>query len=83
MLDAERTLQNNLMPRFNNIASWDRTLRLCLGIAMLVLGWLPTTAPWLVFLRVVALYPLITGLVGWCPLYALAKFDNRRPPPES
>ncbi len=56
-----------------NAAAWDRVLRVVLGLAMLVLGWASTGGAWGLALRVFALYPLITGIVGWCPVYALLR----------
>ncbi len=51
-----------------NEASWDRALRVVLGLALLGLTlWGPRTA-W----GLIGLVPLVTGLVGTCPLYSLA-----------
>ncbi|HTR20448.1 MAG TPA: DUF2892 domain-containing protein [Gemmatimonadales bacterium] len=57
---------------FINEATWDRLLRIALGIALLYLGWsgavpgtLGTVIKYLGFL------PLVTGLAGWCPAYRL------------
>lgn len=57
---------------FVNEAPWDRILRVALGLVMLYLGWsgavdgaLGVVLQWLGFV------PLLTGLVGWCPLYRL------------
>lgn len=58
-----------------NEAGWDRIVRIVLGLAMLYLGWAGiVTGGWGVFFKVVGFVPLITGLVGWCPIYALLKF---------
>ena len=60
-----------------NEHNMDRIIRLALGIVMLVLGWggfvggMPgAILQWLGFV------PLITGLVGWCPLYAIFGFST-------
>jgi hypothetical protein len=65
--------------KFVNEAGWDRIVRIVLGAAMLLLGWtgvvggtLGVIFQWLGFL------PLITGLVGWCPLYAVFKFHTNQ-----
>lgn len=65
--------------KFVNEAGWDRILRIVLGAGMLLLGWtgvvggtLGAVFQWLGFI------PLITGLVGWCPLYSIFKFRTRK-----
>ena len=63
---------------FRNAANWDRALRIALGVTMLVLGWVGADA-WTVWMRVGGLYPLITGVIGWCPIYALSRVDTYRP----
>ncbi len=67
------------MKDFINEAGWDRVVRVLLGIVLLALGWtgavggtLGTVFKWLGFL------PLITGLVGWCPAYAIFRFRTNR-----
>lgn len=55
-----------------NEGTIDRVLRIILGAVMLALGWtgLVEGAPGAV-LGFLGFVPLLTGLVGWCPLYAL------------
>jgi hypothetical protein len=75
---------------FQNVATWDRLLRLALGCAMLAGGLvadLPriATAALLLFCWV----PIATALAGWCPFYSLFGLRTRhrrgrrplRPPP--
>jgi hypothetical protein len=55
-----------------NESGWDRIIRIVLGLAMLVLGWggfVGGTAG--VILMWLGFVPLLTGLIGWCPLYSL------------
>lgn len=60
------------MSTFINEASWDRALRIVLGVAMLVLGWFGiVTGGWGLALKILGFLPLITGIVGWCPAYSL------------
>lgn len=69
---------------FINEASWDRIARVMLGVALLVLGLGVVDGGLGVFLTVVAFVPLLTGLVGWCPLYSLLHIrTNRQPDSES
>ena len=61
-----------------NEAGWDRIVRVALGIVMLALGWGGFVEGWLgVVLQWLGFVPLITGLVGWCPLYALFRFQTK------
>ena len=59
-----------------NAGDLDRILRVALGLIMLVVGW-GSDGAWIPALRVFALYPLITGLAGWCPIYALLRTGTR------
>ena len=54
-----------IFPR--NEHSADRVIRVVLGIAVLSLVWIGPQTPW----GWVGLVPLVTGLVGSCPLYRL------------
>lgn len=64
---------------FANEASWDRIARVALGIVILYLGWAGVvTGGWGVFLKVFGFVPLATGLLGWCPLYALFRVRTNR-----
>lgn len=55
-----------LLPR--NEAMWDRGLRILLGLVGLGLTFWGPKSMWGLF----GLIPLVTGLVGSCPLYTLA-----------
>lgn len=67
--------------QFVNEASWDRAVRIALGVAILYLGWADVvTGGWGTALRVIGFVPLLTGLVGWCPLYAMLGFRTNREP---
>lgn len=69
---------------FINEASWDRVARVVIGIALLVLGLAVVDGGLGVFLTVFAFVPLLTGLVGWCPLYTLLRIrTNHQPETES
>jgi len=49
-----------------NEGRMDRAVRVLIGIAVIVWGIM--TSNWLGAIGVV---PLLTGLIGWCPLYAI------------
>ena len=54
-----------------NEAGWDRVARVVLGVVLLVVGFGVLDGTLGVVVGVVALVPLLTGLVGWCPLYSV------------
>jgi hypothetical protein len=62
---------------FVNEASWDRIARVVVGVALFVAG-LAIGGGWGTFLAVFAFVPLLTGLVGWCPLYSLLHIRTNR-----
>ncbi len=60
---------------FMNEAGWDRIGRIVLGLVILALGWTGAVAGGLgTFLKFFGFVPLVTGLLGWCPLYAIFRF---------
>jgi Protein of unknown function (DUF2892) len=50
-----------------NEATWDRTLRVLIGVTALAMAFVGPKTPW-GFLGVV---PILTGLLGHCPLYTV------------
>ena len=50
-----------------NEGTIDRVLRVLVGVAVLSLAFVGPKTPW----AYLGLVPLITGLVGYCPVYAL------------
>ena len=62
-----------------NESSIDRVIRVILGVVLLVLGWgniVPGTLG-LVF-KILGFVPLLTGLVGFCPLYSILKIKTSK-----
>ena len=52
-----------------NVGKTDKVLRIVAGIVLLALFFiLDGSARWL---GLIGLVPLVTGLVGWCPAYAM------------
>jgi Protein of unknown function (DUF2892) len=50
----------------------DRTLRIVAGLGVLSLAFVGPHTPW----GYLGIVPLATGLIGWCPLYALLRINT-------
>lgn len=62
-----------------NEANWDRIARVVLGIVLLYLGLGGVVTGGLgVVLDIFGAVFLLTGAVGFCPLYALFKFSTQK-----
>lgn len=62
-----------------NMAGWDRIARSVVGIVLLVLailGIIP--GGWGIAAIIVGAILLLTGIFGWCPLYALFKIKTKK-----
>jgi hypothetical protein len=70
---------NTIAMNYTNEATWDRTLRIVLGVVMLYLGWfaLGDGLAAAVF-KIFGFLPLITGLLGWCPFYSLLGLATKK-----
>ena len=55
-----------------NVGGIDRTLRIVIGLVLIGLA-ASSTVGWWGYLGVV---PLLTGLIGWCPPYALLGWNT-------
>jgi hypothetical protein len=61
-----------------NEGTIDRVIRVIAGITLLALGWGEVVAGTLgTVFKILGFVPLLTGLVGWCPLYAVAHLSTR------
>jgi hypothetical protein len=58
---------NKEMDMTRNVGGIDRILRIVVGLALIALAATGTVGVW----GYVGVVPLLTGLVGWCPPYAL------------
>lgn len=69
-----------VMQRFQNLGPLDRTIRLLVGLLMLGAGWSGAleNQVWQIALQVFAWAPLLTALLGWCPVYAMLGLSTRR-----
>jgi len=62
-----------------NEANWDRIVRVVLGIVLLYLGLGGVVAGTLgIVADILGAILLLTGLVGFCPLYTLLKFSSKK-----
>lgn len=50
-----------------NEGNVDRALRVVVGVALLALAFVGPQTPW----GYIGIVPLVTGLMGYCPLYSL------------
>jgi len=50
-----------------NVGSVERVIRIIAGIVILSLAFVGPKSPW----AYLGIIPLATGLIGWCPPYAL------------
>lgn len=57
-----------------NEGTFDRVLRVVVGVVLLALAFVGPQTPW----GYLGIIPLVTGLVGMCPLYAAFGFDTCR-----
>ncbi|HWQ84100.1 MAG TPA: DUF2892 domain-containing protein [Anaerolineales bacterium] len=62
-----------------NQANWERSVRVLLGVALLYAGFgRMVTGTWGIVAEIVGALALLTGLSGWCPIYALLKFSTKK-----
>jgi hypothetical protein len=59
-----------------NVGGIDRILRIVVGAALLVWGFVLSPAP--VYWAAIGAVPLLTGLIGWCPAYLLIGFSSKK-----
>jgi phosphate/sulfate permease len=66
------------MKLVTNEAPIDRAIRIVLGIALAGVALAGAlTAPWLYVVWAVAAILVVTGIVGFCPLYALLRIGTK------
>lgn len=65
--------------KYINEAGWDRIVRVLAGILLLALGFGGVVAGTLgLVFKVIGSLLLVTGLVGYCPVYALLKVRTKK-----
>jgi hypothetical protein len=62
---------------FTNEGTWDRLIRILVGVALGYAAWVTWAAISLVSL-VIGAIALVTGLAGWCPAYAACGISTRK-----
>ncbi len=60
-----------------NESSWDRIARVVLGVALIVGGLTAVGGTGGYIMAAVGLIPLVTGLIGWCPIYSILKIGTK------
>ncbi|RMF02546.1 MAG: DUF2892 domain-containing protein [Chloroflexi bacterium] len=55
----------------------DRVVRIILGLALIWFGFFQMMGGWGLVVGFVGFIPLITGAIGWCPLYSVFKINTR------
>jgi O-antigen ligase len=60
----------------NNVGGIDRTLRILIGLALIVAAVTGTLSAW----AWIGVVPLLTGLFGTCPLYSMLGIKTCRTP---
>ena len=62
-----------------NEANWDRIVRVILGIVLIYLGFSSVVGGALgIVVGIVGFVPLLTGIAGWCPLYAIFRTGTKK-----
>lgn len=55
-----------------NIHPVEREIRILLGLVLIVMAFIGPKNPWFLL----GIIPLLTGIIGWCPPYALFGFST-------
>lgn len=59
-----------------NVGIIDRILRIVVGAALLLWGFVLNAEP--VWWTLIGAVPLLTGLIGWCPAYLPLGFSSKK-----
>jgi len=63
---------------FINENAWDRAFRILLGIALGYAAWISWPGALAVTYAVIAAMAIVTGVVGWCPFYAMFHLSTKK-----
>jgi hypothetical protein len=64
--------------RFVNEGLWDRLIRLIIGLALGYAAWMTWPGTAAIVYGVIGAIAFVTGLVGWCPVYALFGLSTKK-----
>jgi sulfite exporter TauE/SafE len=59
-----------------NVGGIDKILRIIVGVALLLWGFVMSQPP--VWWAAIGAVPLLTGLIGWCPVYLPLGFSSKK-----
>ena len=60
-----------------NEGTIDRVLRVILGIVLLYVGFFVMSGTWGTLVGLIGFIPLLTGALGWCPLYGVFGLNTK------
>jgi hypothetical protein len=60
-----------------NMGSIDRIVRIVVGMLLIVVGFAALGGTSGTIVGVIGFIPLVTGLIGWCPLYLPFRFSTK------
>lgn len=61
-----------------NVGGFDRIFRIVAGLVLIIAGFFFMSGVAGTVVGIIGFIPLVTGLIGWCPLYAPFKFNTRQ-----
>lgn len=61
-----------------NVGGFDRIFRIVAGLVLIIAGFFFMSGVAGTVVGIIGFIPLVTGLIGWCPLYAPFKFSSRQ-----
>lgn len=60
-----------------NVGMVDKIARIIVGVVLIALAYTDRIGVW----GYIGIIPLVTGLMGWCPLYTLLKMSTNKSTP--
>ena len=68
----DKTLHNP--NALQNLGIFDRVARVVIGLGMIGVWFfypIQSVSMWLALVPLIGIYPLLSGILGWCPVYAM------------